>query len=284
MSTDLVKSGHASIDLISGDNFERVERVATGLAQSGVFKDVTSTQNAMAKILLGADLGLTPTQALMNIDVVEGNARVRSNQLAAWVRQHPDYEYRVVEHDDTHCAIEFSYKGEPAGRSEFSIQDAEKAFLIKPDKPRQAWRAHPRNMLFARAMSNGVRWYCPDLTGGVSVYTEADSFESTAVEIGAGEGSGEAPSLGGPVGGADRGGRGGPGRGGGVRAPAGRRDDPDAAELAAAGGGRGVRAGHEGHAGRAQDGRRVVSDPWDYIDQLIEDAHEEECVLPREGS
>jgi hypothetical protein len=194
MSTDLVKSGHASIDLISGDNFERVERVATGLAQSGVFKDVTSTQNAMAKILLGADLGLTPTQALMNIDVVEGNARVRSNQLAAWVRQSPDYEYRVVEHDDTHCAIEFSYKGEPAGRSEFSIQDAEKAFLIKPDKPRQAWRAHPRNMLFARAMSNGVRWYCPDLTGGVSVYTEADSFESTAVEIGAGEGSGEAPA------------------------------------------------------------------------------------------
>jgi hypothetical protein len=91
--TELAKSGFASIDLISGDNFERVERVATGLAQSGVFKDVTSTQNAMAKILLGADLGLTPTQALMNLDVVEGNARVRSVLLGAWVRQHPDYDF-----------------------------------------------------------------------------------------------------------------------------------------------------------------------------------------------
>jgi hypothetical protein len=49
-------------------------------------------------------------------------------------------------------------------------------------------------MLFARAMSNGVRWYAPDLTGGVSVYTEADEFvESTAVEIGTGEGDGSAP-------------------------------------------------------------------------------------------
>jgi hypothetical protein len=122
--TELAKSGHASIDLISGDNFERVERVATGLAQSGVFKDVSSTQNAMAKILLGADLGLTPTQALMNIDVVEGNARVRSNQLAAWVRQHPDYDYRVVEHDAEHCVIEFTYKGEIAGTSAFSMVDA----------------------------------------------------------------------------------------------------------------------------------------------------------------
>jgi hypothetical protein len=136
--SDLVQrpSGFASIDLISGDNFERVERVATGLAQSGVFKDVTSTQNAMAKILLGADLGLTPTQALMNLDVVEGNARVRSVLLGAWVRQH----------------------------------------------------------LWARAMSNGVRWYCPDLTGGVAVYTEADEFvESTAVEIASGEGDGSEP-------------------------------------------------------------------------------------------
>jgi hypothetical protein len=107
MSTDLVKSGHASIDLISGDNFERVERVAAGV-------------------------------------------------------------------------------------SPFSMDDARAAGLVK-EHPKSAWRAHPRNMLFARAMSNGVRWYCPDLTGGVSVYTEADSFESTAVEIGAGEGDGSEP-------------------------------------------------------------------------------------------
>ena len=26
-------------------------------------------------------------------------------------------------------------------------------------------------MLFARAMSNGVRWYCPDVFAGMAVYT-----------------------------------------------------------------------------------------------------------------
>jgi hypothetical protein len=148
----------------------------------------------MAKILLGADLGLTPTQALMNLDVVEGNARVRSVLLGAWVRQHPHYDYKVVEHDAEHCTIEFTYKGEVAGTSAFSIEDAKLAGLVKPDKPRSAWMAHPRNMLWARAMSNGVRWYCPDLTGGVAIYTEADEFtDSTAVEIGAGEGDGAEP-------------------------------------------------------------------------------------------
>jgi hypothetical protein len=190
MGGDLVKRAQ-SLDLL-GEDFDRVERIAAGLAKSGVFKDVPSTQNAMAKILIGADLGLTPTQALMNIDVVEGNARVRSNQLAAWVRQHDDYDYKVVEHDADHCAIEFFYKGEAEGRSEYSIADAKSAGLVK-DHPKAAWNAHPKNMLFARAMSNGVKWYCPDLTGGVAVYTEADVFESTAVEIGAGEGDGTPP-------------------------------------------------------------------------------------------
>jgi hypothetical protein len=32
----------------------------------------------------------------------------------------------------------------------------------------------PRNMLFARAMSNGVKWYCPDVTSGVTVYSEGE--------------------------------------------------------------------------------------------------------------
>jgi hypothetical protein len=40
-----------------------------------------------------------------------------------------------------------------------------------------------------------VNLYCPDLTGGIPIYTEADSFDavSTAQEIGAGEGDGSAP-------------------------------------------------------------------------------------------
>jgi hypothetical protein len=125
--------------------------------------------------------------------VVEGNARVRSNQLAAWVRQHADYDYKVTEHDADHCVIDFYHLGEVEGSSAFSMEDARKAGLVK-EHPKSPWRAHPKNMLFARAMSNGVKWFCPDLTGGVAVYTEADEFvESIAVEIGTGEGDGSPP-------------------------------------------------------------------------------------------
>lgn len=196
MSGEIVKREAnvlAAAQIMGEADFDRVWRMAKALAQSRMFKDVTQAEQAFARILLGVDLGLSPTQALMNIDVVEGNARVRSTLLAAWVRKSEAYDYAVQEHDDQHCVIEFFYNGEPEGKSAFSLADAERAGLIKPDKPRSAWMAHPRNMLWARAMSNGVRWYCPDLTGGIPVYTEADSFDSTAVEIGEGEGDGTPP-------------------------------------------------------------------------------------------
>jgi len=55
-------------------------------------------------------------------------------------------------------------KRESIGKSEFTAADAAKAGTQNMGK-------FPRNMLFARAMSNGVRWYCPDVFSGNSVYT-----------------------------------------------------------------------------------------------------------------
>jgi len=182
----------AAAHVLADDEFDRVWRMSKALAASGMFKDVTQAEQAFGRILLGRDLGLTPTQALMSVDVVEGNVQVRAVRLAAWVRQHEDYDYVILEHDEARCTIQFHYRGEVAGVSSFSMEDAKNARLIK-DHPKSPWRAHPRNMLFARAMSNGVKWFCPDVTGGIPVYTEADVFESTAVELTAGEGDGTPP-------------------------------------------------------------------------------------------
>lgn len=175
--------------ILSDDEIGRVWRISKSLAASGLFKDVTQAEQAFGRILLGRDLGLSPTQSLMGIDVVRGNVQIRSVLLASWVRKHPDYDYSVLEHDEQHCVIQFSYKGNVEGISAFTIEDAKAAKLVKPDS---AWSSHPRNMLWARAMSNGVRWFCPDLTGGMPVYTEADSFEDHKA-IGDGEGDGSEP-------------------------------------------------------------------------------------------
>jgi hypothetical protein len=47
------------------------------------------------------------------------------------------------------------------------MKDAAAAGLTNKDN----WKKYPRNMLFARAISNGQKWYAPDVYNGVTVYT-----------------------------------------------------------------------------------------------------------------
>lgn len=57
------------------------------------------------------------------------------------------------------------------GRSEFTIGDAQRAGLVRSGGN---WTKWPRAMLFARAMSQGVRTFAPDVTSGTAIYAEGE--------------------------------------------------------------------------------------------------------------
>jgi len=54
------------------------------------------------------------------------------------------------------------------GKFTYSLEDAKRVGLVKTGS---SWEKYPSNMLFARAISSGVRIYCPDVFNGVVVYT-----------------------------------------------------------------------------------------------------------------
>ena len=137
------------------------------LAQSGYFSDAKQAAQAAVKVMAGEEVGLGPIASMTNIHIVQGKVTIGANMIAALIRRHPDYDYEVTEHTDKVCSIKFIYKGKPAGVSTFSMEDAATAGLTK----NPTWRAHPRNMLFARAISNGAKWYAPDVSAGAPIYT-----------------------------------------------------------------------------------------------------------------
>jgi hypothetical protein len=104
---------------------------------------------------------------MTGINVIQGRVSLSANLMAAAIKRSGRYNYRVRKLDDAECVIEFfevtGGKAESIGMSTFTKAQATAAGTKNMDK-------FPRNMLFARAMSNGVRWYCPDITGG-PVYT-----------------------------------------------------------------------------------------------------------------
>lgn len=137
------------------------------LAKSGYFKDSQQAGQAIVKVLAGRELGFGPIASMTGINIIQGKIGVGANLMAAAIRRSERYDYRVVTMTDKLCEIEFfeivNGKRESIGKSTFTAEDAAKAGTQNMNK-------FPRNMLFARAISNGFRWFCADLSGG-PVYT-----------------------------------------------------------------------------------------------------------------
>lgn len=148
--------------------YDEVERAAKAMASSGFFTDTKQASQAIVKILAARELGLGPFAGMNGINIIQGKPAFSANIMAACVKKSGRYNYRVTEMTDKNCTIEFmEYMGgkwNTSGVSSFTIEDAKKAGTKNLDK-------FPRNMLFARAMSNGVRWYCPDVMSGSVAYT-----------------------------------------------------------------------------------------------------------------
>jgi hypothetical protein len=148
-----------------------VVQVGTLLHQSGNFKNNVSAQAAVAKVLAGLELGLGPFAAMSNLLVIDGKVTLSAALVGGLIKSHPKYDYRVISHSEQECTIQFTQKeGEQVtelGQSSFTMADAKQAGLLRPNSP---WQKYPRNMVLARALTNGARWYCPDVFNG-PIYT-----------------------------------------------------------------------------------------------------------------
>jgi len=133
------------------------------LVASGYFKDAEKTSQAIVKVLAGRELGIPAISAMTGIYVIQGRVTFSANLMAAQVRNSKRYDYNILHLGDDYAEIEFVNGERVLGTSKFTIEDAKRAGTKNMDK-------FPRNMLFARAMSNGVKWFCPDLFGA-PVYT-----------------------------------------------------------------------------------------------------------------
>lgn len=137
------------------------------LTKSRYFTDASDASQAIVKVLAGRELGIGPIASMTGIHIIKGKPSLGANLLASCLKRSGRYDYRVKELTDKNVSLEFfeviGGKRESIGVSSFSFAEAQKAGTQNLDK-------FPRNMLFARALSNGVRWFCPDVTGG-PVYT-----------------------------------------------------------------------------------------------------------------
>ena len=153
-----------------------MEGMAKYFIQSGVFKDVTQLALAIVKIQAGRELGLNPLYSMQNINVINGKLSTNSAAMGFLVKKSGKYTFQVTEWDNTKCVIRFLQRWgngwNDIGEGRFTIDDAKQAGLTG----NPTWGKYPKAMLYARAMSQGARAFCPDAIAGLYGDEEARSI------------------------------------------------------------------------------------------------------------
>ena len=146
-----------------------VMELAAVIAGSRDFPDCRTPEKAAVRILAGREMGVGPIASVIGIRVQAGRVSMDATLMAGCIKRSGRYDYKITSLDNAACALVFFENGEPVGESVFSMADAKTAGLAGKD----TWKSYPRNMMFARALSNGARWYCAGIFGG-SIYTHEE--------------------------------------------------------------------------------------------------------------
>lgn len=130
--------------------------MAKTFVESGMFADTKQAAQAFVKIQAGQEIGLAPFAAMSGINIILGKPTFGAGVIASSVKGSSKYDFKVKELNDKICSIDFFEGKEFIGNSTFTIEDAKKQSTKNLDK-------FPKNMLYARAISNGQKWFCPDV-------------------------------------------------------------------------------------------------------------------------
>lgn len=148
------------------------ERMAWYMMQSSCC-DARSLAQAIVKIRFGQTMGLDPYTSVTGLYVNQKSGKLcpSANLLAALIRKSKVYDYKVIEKTNTRCVLRFYRLC--AGQWEVMPPDEvadikDYQHLVKNGGP---WKDYPKNMLFARAITNGQKTHAPDVTGGAALYT-----------------------------------------------------------------------------------------------------------------
>ena len=159
-----------------------IRELAELFVASENFPDVKTMAQAFVRIKAGEELGFTPFVSMSGVDIIKGKASLGADLQASLIKDSGRYRYEVKRLDAEACELVFyermDGKWTQIGVSSFTMKDAENAGLAgKEGQNAATYRKYARNMLFSRAISNGMNWYCPDLLRSAVQREEITGFD-----------------------------------------------------------------------------------------------------------
>lgn len=162
-------------------SFEQAERYAEKIANSSLCPNAFKGKggDVLIAIQMGAEVGLSPMQAIQNIAVINGRPCLWGDAAIGVVRVHShcqsirEWMEGTIESGAAvaYCAV--TRKGQHEEIRSFSIENAKKAGLWGKTGP---WSQYPQRMLQMRARGFAIRDTFPDALRGLHIAEEAQDI------------------------------------------------------------------------------------------------------------
>jgi len=158
-------------DLVTNATFDETVRLANALAKCGFYKDIRDASQGMVKLQIAKELGLG-MRGISDIHIIDNKPTLSYQLILSRVRMFTGprnedrYNYKYTRRDDDCVSIEWFINGESLGESKCDTEDAKRMGLAG----RPTWQKYPRQMRTARAVTEGVNAFMPEVLGG-SIYT-----------------------------------------------------------------------------------------------------------------
>jgi len=170
-----------ALQLFSGSqSIEQTLKAAEIFIKSGLApKGLKTPESVVVAVAYGAELGLSPMQSLNTIHIIDQKPVVSSNALQALAISRGG-QIKTVEHTELTCTLDISRPGLDTHRETFTKADANQQNLLGKDN----WQKMPKQMLYARCVSNGLRKVFADVLAGLySIEEMVDARQESHLAI-----------------------------------------------------------------------------------------------------
>ncbi len=176
-----INGHHNNLVMIQPTNFAELDRYCTLISKSSFCPRAFAGKpgDVMIALQMGAEVGLSPMQAIQNIAVINGKPCLWGDGALAVTMASPHYQYHKEWltgdlKDETltaHCTIK--RKGSEDYTYSFGIQDAKKAGLWGKQG---VWQQYPARMLQNRARGFALRDKFADALRGINIREEVEDY------------------------------------------------------------------------------------------------------------
>lgn len=151
--------------MMSDSKMDSMLKFAMSLIKSGFLPaSIKSPEQAVAIILTGQELGITPMQALRQINVIQGKPTMSAElMLSLAYSRIPGFRSTIIVSDANKCTVEMQRGSQPAYQHTFTMQEATAMGLSGKDN----WKKQPAVMLRWRCISAALRIMVPDAIAGI---------------------------------------------------------------------------------------------------------------------